>query len=139
MRSGIRPRNSASEPSTSSALRETVAGAVALNAGAALRRRGRAMDRQHSRSRDLALSISYLEKLLDRSLERLDFLRRSRLRRESTLRLGVPVARVRQVAFHEVHDAVRPAGERRRLVALHDLVRRLPVARFQAFERFGKI
>src|SRR4051812_37261013 len=43
MRSWIRPRNSASEPSTRSAARVTVTGGAALNAGAALRRRIRAI------------------------------------------------------------------------------------------------
>jgi hypothetical protein len=33
-----------------------------------------------------------------------------------------------------VHDAVRPAGERGRFVALDDFVRRLPVAGLQMIE-----
>jgi hypothetical protein len=38
-----------------------------------------------------------------------------------------------------VHDAVRPAGERRALVALHDGMRRLPVAALQVGERLGEL
>jgi hypothetical protein len=38
-----------------------------------------------------------------------------------------------------VHDAVRPAGERRFFVALHDLMRRLPVARRQVLQRLSQV
>src|SRR5688572_22674432 len=53
---------------------------------------------------------------------------------EGTFRFAIPVARVGDVALHEVHDAVRPAGERRVLVLLHDLVGCLPVSLFKKTE-----
>jgi hypothetical protein len=49
------------------------------------------------------------------------------LRRKRALGLRVPVPRIRQVAFHDVHDAVCPASERRFFVFLDDLVGGLPV------------
>src|SRR6185503_2637182 len=50
---------------------------------------------------------------------------------ERALRLAVPVARIGQVSFEDMHDAVRPARERGFLVFLHDLVGGLPVALLQ--------
>src|SRR4051812_36068431 len=53
---------------------------------------------------------------------------------EDAIGLAVPVARVVEVAFQRVDDAVQPGGQRR-LVLLHDLVRLLPVAGGQQLER----
>jgi diguanylate cyclase (GGDEF)-like protein len=54
-------------------------------------------------------------------------------------RLAVPVARVRAVAFHDVHDPVRPAEKPRILVLLHDRVRRLPLAVFEQLDCFTQV
>src|SRR4051812_42193960 len=135
MRSWIRPRNSASDPSTRSAARETVAGGAALNTGAALRRRIRAIG-----TAILAPRISLCQLAIHRKhFQRVYFYGSSRLGGKRPLGLAVPVASVRKIALHEVHDAVRPAGERRLFVALHDLVRGLPVAGFHVLHRLGKL
>jgi hypothetical protein len=41
--------------------------------------------------------------------------------------LAVPIARIAEIAFQRVHDAVQPSRQLRRIV-LHDLVRLLPLA-----------
>src|SRR5205807_4286225 len=72
-------------------------------------------------------------------LQGLDFVLDRNLPGEGPPRLPVPVARVGEVAFHEVHYAMRPARGRRGFVLLHDLVRRFPVSSIEELQSFGEL
>src|SRR5450759_2384255 len=52
-------------------------------------------------------------------------------------RAPIPIARVAEISFHDVHDAVRPASELG-VVLLHDRVRFLPLAFFEMTYRGSK-